>query len=532
MKKKLVIILLAAASYGLVNAQNITGTGTNGTIPKFTGTSTEGNSQIIDNGTTIGIGGGTIPGTNSPKLYSYGPGAYFDIPNIVGYQGNGKAMFKINRPSTSFENFLSFCEGGANKWAIGMDDEASGSFYISGNPAGTVMTLTTSGNVGIGTTSPSTKLHVAGSMTLDGTIKFPTLSNVDLGGGTSANYSVLLRDNNNQLVRTSFSSILSTMYAVGPYDPDPSLCPALWDPTNCTSSFTTTPTWSNVAGAGILYANCANVGIGTSTPIYTLDVSGSSRIVGNLGVGIAPSCTTKVSVHANNNSDPFLKFDNTAGTQFTMDHSGNPVFGNPTTLFCTSIGQAPNLDYGNTYLGFNVTHDPANNWWGRQTNGAANGGSLIWGSVNGQLSFSSLPNWNGSQSIPNLSDAQVVSYRVARMRFDLTYGPQMMIGETMPGTHPDFMLSVAGKVVAKEIYVTNTSWADYVFDNDYKLMSLDSLENYITANKHLPNVPTTQEVMANGNNTGETDRILLEKVEELTLYIIQLEKRLKELEGK
>jgi len=165
MKKKLVIILLAAASYGLVNAQNITGTGTTGTIPKFTGTSTEGNSQIIDNGTTIGIGGGTIPATNSPKLYSYGPGAYFDIPNNASYQGNNKAMFKINRPSTSFENFLSFCEAGANKWTIGMDDDATGNFNFF-NTSGRAITIGTNKNLGLGlgsSATPSDRLTVIGN---------------------------------------------------------------------------------------------------------------------------------------------------------------------------------------------------------------------------------------------------------------------------------------------------------------------------------------------------------------------------------
>jgi hypothetical protein len=96
--------------------------------------------------------------------------------------------------------------------------------------------------------------------------------------------------------------------------------------------------------------------------------------------------------------------------------------------------------------------------------------------------------------------------------------------------YPNADAKLGGKFTCKEIKVTNTPWADYVFEEDYELMPIDSLEKYIESNNHLPNVPTTEEVTANGNNMAETDKILLEKVEELTLYIIQLEKRLSELE--
>ena len=89
-----------------------------------------------------------------------------------------------------------------------------------------------------------------------------------------------------------------------------------------------------------------------------------------------------------------------------------------------------------------------------------------------------------------------------------------------------------GKLLAKEIYVTLTNWADYVFADDYKLSDLNELEQYIRANKHLPNVPTAEEILEKGNNAGETDRILLEKIEELTLYIIEQNKKIEMLEDK
>ncbi|MDR2970494.1 MAG: hypothetical protein LBU83_00995 [Bacteroidales bacterium] len=87
---------------------------------------------------------------------------------------------------------------------------------------------------------------------------------------------------------------------------------------------------------------------------------------------------------------------------------------------------------------------------------------------------------------------------------------------------------------AQEILVKNGSscWPDFVFSKEYKLRPLTELEQFITANQHLPNVPSAEEVKTNGVELGEMNAILLQKVEELTLYIIQMEKRLAELESK
>jgi hypothetical protein len=79
------------------------------------------------------------------------------------------------------------------------------------------------------------------------------------------------------------------------------------------------------------------------------------------------------------------------------------------------------------------------------------------------------------------------------------------------------------------VQVTLANWPDYVFHEDYKLLSLNEVEQYITENHHLPNVPSAAEVEANGVNIGEMNAILLQKVEELTLYIIDLQKQVDEL---
>lgn len=91
------------------------------------------------------------------------------------------------------------------------------------------------------------------------------------------------------------------------------------------------------------------------------------------------------------------------------------------------------------------------------------------------------------------------------------------------------MLTVDGTILAKEVRVaisTSTHWADYVFEKDYKLMPLKEVEAYIAAHKHLPEVPSSEEVEKNGVEVTEISAVLLKKIEELTLYTIELQKKL------
>jgi hypothetical protein len=85
-------------------------------------------------------------------------------------------------------------------------------------------------------------------------------------------------------------------------------------------------------------------------------------------------------------------------------------------------------------------------------------------------------------------------------------------------------LAVAGKVTCKEIEVKLTGFPDFVFANDYKLRSLYDVENFINTNKHLPDVPSAAEITSKGMNVGDMNATLMQKVEELTLYMINLQK--------
>ena len=98
--------------------------------------------------------------------------------------------------------------------------------------------------------------------------------------------------------------------------------------------------------------------------------------------------------------------------------------------------------------------------------------------------------------------------------------------------NPQAKLAVNGGILAREIRVSvaTSDWPDYVFGENYELMSLKDLDAYVKANKHLPGVPSASELGEQGTvDLGEMNAILLKKVEELTRYVIDLQKQIDEM---
>lgn len=98
-------------------------------------------------------------------------------------------------------------------------------------------------------------------------------------------------------------------------------------------------------------------------------------------------------------------------------------------------------------------------------------------------------------------------------------------------TSTAYKLDINGKVRANEI-VVNTTGADFVFENDYRLRPIAELEQFVKQNKHLPEIPTAKTMQNDGVGVSELQTKLLQKVEELTLYIIQQQKEIDELKKK
>jgi hypothetical protein len=90
-------------------------------------------------------------------------------------------------------------------------------------------------------------------------------------------------------------------------------------------------------------------------------------------------------------------------------------------------------------------------------------------------------------------------------------------------TTPQSKLDVCGTIRATEVKV-ETGWCDFVFEDNYNLRSLDEVETHIKEHKHLPDIPSAKEIKENGLGVSEMLAKQMQKIEELTLYVIELKK--------
>jgi hypothetical protein len=171
-----------------------------------------------------------------------------------------------------------------------------------------------------------------------------------------------------------------------------------------------------------------------------------------------------------------------------------------------SLIDGPLATFGNTKHSFEVSP------WG---NGA---GAIMFAGNGGTMDFLI----SGTSPGPG----QNVNWGVPKMT--ILRDGRVGIGTASPDQH----LTVNGKIKAEEVQVVVDVPADYVFDEGYELKPLEEIEQFIRENKHLPGVPNAEALKANGWQVGEMNNKLLEKVEELMLYIIEQDKRIEILEKK
>ena len=122
----------------------------------------------------------------------------------------------------------------------------------------------------------------------------------------------------------------------------------------------------------------------------------------------------------------------------------------------------------------------------------------------------------------------------AKTVFKVTGDGKTIIGDKtqLQGPHTNALLTVYGKMVANSCYVRAIDWADYVFASDYKVPNLYDIEKYYKENKHLPEIPSEEFIIENGIDIAEMNKLLLKKIEEMTILMVQQQKDIDLLKSK
>lgn len=316
------------------------------------------------------------------------------------------------------------------------------------------------------------------------------------------------------------------------------------------SKFSTLP-WSgyDLINNSLIYDDGTNIGIGTQTPVSLLNIRNTK--IASYSSTALPTPTIRIDNVTNSQSTP-LQYSS-LGFNICSQTSGNNSYGTITLLQPTYQTRASTFTFtlrnsSGNYI--EIMRMQSDGTIGIGTTSPSSKlhvvGNSVFTATTNSITSSALIRWNNEYSSAATPDYtwfnndQVGIFHPATNNIAFSNGgsESMRIignGNVLIGKSSQlntlYKLDVAGKIRADEI-VVNTTGADYVFEDDYQLLSLNKLEKSIKKNKHLPGIPSANEMKNNGMSVGETNTLLLQKIEELTLYLIELNKKNEELQKK
>ena len=292
------------------------------------------------------------------------------------------------------------------------------------------------------------------------------------------------------------------------------------------------------------YYIMGRLGVGTTNPQATLHVNGGIYGGESFGATLLKSTIGYVTIGTASNECKNMQFT-TDRSQFRFNKpllSQVGAFGSTTNSLQLTTNDSVCMTIQNGNVGIGVTNPQE----ALHINGALRGcgsyGSLLVKTTTGHLEFGPMDsgyirfktNMSGYHFDKTITLGNGTLSSATKMTFKTNYTSNCMTLATngnvgIGTTSPSYKLDVAGTIRANEIIV-NTTGADFVFAEDYKLRPLSEVKAFIQENKHLPEIKSAQEMQENGVGINELQTQLLQKIEELTLYILQQEEKIQQQE--
>ncbi|RDY61493.1 tail fiber protein [Flagellimonas nanhaiensis] len=268
-----------------------------------------------------------------------------------------------------------------------------------------------------------------------------------------------------------------------------------------------------------------NVGIGTTNPIAPLSVKSNSSSSSNSGFILeannSGNALAKIAEKSTNGARFHMYEEGVEKVAFYTDGTNNHISAGNLGIGTSEPKEKFHLEGNMLIDSYNLGDD--NGIFFRENFSSANKYNLsilLYDHSNSGAS----PDGLSLNAYDGISFSTGSNNRNERMR--ITQSGNVGIGTT----NPDMKLTVKGKIHAEEVKIDlNVPAPDYVFDNDYDLITLEQVENFIAKNNHLPEIPSAKEFEENGILQAEMDMKLLKKIEELTLYTLQQQKEIEEL---